>query len=170
MHAFMEGLFPSSLTRISLGIPTSVPPNSVKSLEHVLFFQDPCQERSQSLLISFMLNYSKTESIHVLHHFLGRYRLSPPGSVLSLLRKSRCVIGLSFVVGLSNLNSQVKGARIHVKKSKRERALVSFLSLFSVSSGRFLLSKCGFVKGKLSELLIFDFLPSTTILIIDLDY
>lgn len=117
-----------------------------------------------------MLNYSKRESIHVLHHFLGRYRLSPPGSVLSLLRKSRCVIGLSFVVGLSNLNSQVKGARIHVKKSKRERALVSFLSLFSVSSGRFLLSKCGFVKGKLSELLIFDFLPSTTILIIDLDY
>nr|AGC78834.1 hypothetical protein [Vicia faba]AGC78854.1 hypothetical protein [Vicia faba] len=167
MHAFMEGLFPSSLTRIYLGIPTSVPPNSVKSLEHVLFFQDPCQERSQSLLISFMLNYSKRESIHVLHHFLGRYR---PGSVLSLLIKSRCVIGLSFVVGLSNLNSQVKGARIHVKKSKRERALVSFLSLFSVSSGRFLLSKCGFVKGKLSELLIFDFLPSTTILIIDLDY
>lgn len=73
-------------------------------------------------------------------------------------------------MGLINLNSQVKGARIHVKKSKRERALVSSLSLFSVSSGRFLLSKCGFVKGKLSELLIFDFLPSTTILIIDLDY
>ncbi|GAB2236430.1 hypothetical protein Droror1_Dr00028289 [Drosera rotundifolia] len=67
----------SSLTRISLGIPTSVPPNSVKSLEHVRFIQDPCQERSQSLLISFMLNYSKRESIHVLHHFLGRYRLSP---------------------------------------------------------------------------------------------
>lgn len=79
MHAFMEGLFPSSLTRISLGIPTSVPPNSVKSLEHVRFIQDPCQERSQSLLLSFMLKglYSKRESIHVLHHFLGRYRLSP---------------------------------------------------------------------------------------------
>jgi hypothetical protein len=35
------------------------------------------KEVSQSLLISFMLNYSKRESIHVLHHFLGRYRLSP---------------------------------------------------------------------------------------------
>lgn len=55
------------------------PPNSVKSLEHVRFIQDPCQERSQSLLLSFMLKglYSKRESIHVLHHFLGRYRLSP---------------------------------------------------------------------------------------------
>lgn len=75
----MEGLFPSSLTRISLGIPTGVPPNSVKSLEHVRFIQDPCQERSQSLLLSFMLKglYSKRESIHVLHHFLGRYRLYP---------------------------------------------------------------------------------------------
>jgi len=40
--------------------------------------------------------------------------------------------------------------------------LSSLLSLFSVSSERFLLSKCGFVKGKFSQLLIFDFLPSTT--------
>lgn len=47
--------------------------------EHVRFIQDPCQERSQSLLLSFMLKglYSKRESIHVLHHFLGRSRLSP---------------------------------------------------------------------------------------------
>lgn len=58
MHAFMEGLFPSSLTRISLGIPTSVPPNSVKSLEHVRFIQDPCQERSQSLLAPSALGTS----------------------------------------------------------------------------------------------------------------
>ena len=76
---FVEERSSSSLTRISLGIPTCVPPNSVKSLEHVRFIQDPCQERSKSLILSFMLKSldSKRESIHVLHHFLGPYRLSP---------------------------------------------------------------------------------------------
>ncbi|KAF3653207.1 ATP synthase subunit alpha, mitochondrial [Capsicum annuum] len=42
---FVEERSSSSLTRISLGIPTCVPPNSVRSLEHVRFIQDPCQER-----------------------------------------------------------------------------------------------------------------------------
>ena len=38
---FVEERSSPSLTRISLGIPTCVPPNSVKSLEHVRFIQDP---------------------------------------------------------------------------------------------------------------------------------
>ncbi|KAF3682466.1 hypothetical protein FXO38_01282 [Capsicum annuum] len=75
---FIEERSSSLLTRISLSIPTCVPPSSMKSLEHVRFIQDPCQERSKSIILYFMLKNldSKRESIHVLHHFLGPYRLS----------------------------------------------------------------------------------------------
>lgn len=87
MHAFMEGLFPSSLTRISLGIPTSVPPNSVKSLEHV---RSGSLSRKKSVPSYFFYVKLLEEGVDSrTSPFPGS--LSPlPGSVLSLYKKSRC--------------------------------------------------------------------------------